>query len=101
MTSVSSVVRAFRNVERTFNTEGTESHRETPERFFASLRWYENKRASKGTIRARSTDPEGGTPMIHVGADLHERFCYMTALDATGRAVKAGPVANRPLQLRR
>lgn len=39
--------------------------------------------------------------MIHVGADLHERFCYMTALDATGRAVKAGPVANRPLELRR
>lgn len=37
--------------------------------------------------------------MIHVGADLHERFCYMTALDATGRSVKAGPVANRPLEL--
>jgi transposase len=39
--------------------------------------------------------------MIHVGADLHERFCYMTALDAMGRAIKAGPVANRPLELRR
>lgn len=39
--------------------------------------------------------------MIHVGADLHERFCYMTALDATGRAIKAGPVANRPVELRR
>lgn len=39
--------------------------------------------------------------MIHVGADLHERFCYMTAVDATGGSVKAGPVANRPLELRR
>jgi len=39
--------------------------------------------------------------MIHVGADLHERFCYMTALDATGRAVKSGPVPNRPPELRR
>lgn len=39
--------------------------------------------------------------MIHVGADLHERFCYMTALDAMGRAVKAGPVANRAVELRR
>lgn len=39
--------------------------------------------------------------MIHVGADLHERFCYMTAMDATGRQVKAGAVVNRTLELRR
>jgi hypothetical protein len=39
--------------------------------------------------------------MIHVGADLHERFCYMTALDATGRKLKAGAVVNRALELRR
>lgn len=37
--------------------------------------------------------------MIHVGADLHLRFCYMTALDATGRSLKAGPVPNRPVEL--
>jgi transposase len=38
--------------------------------------------------------------MIHVGADLHERFCYMTAVDATGRSIKAGPVNNRCEELR-
>jgi len=38
--------------------------------------------------------------MTHVGVDLHERFCYMTALDATGRKLKAGAVNNRPAELR-
>jgi len=38
--------------------------------------------------------------MIHVGVDLHERFCYMTALDSTGRSLKAGSVANEPGALR-
>lgn len=37
--------------------------------------------------------------MIHVGADLHHEFCYMTALDATGRCLKAGPVTNNPKAL--
>ena len=39
--------------------------------------------------------------MIHVGVDLHQAFCYMTALDSTGRSLKAGPVANEPAALRR
>src|SRR5689334_7759213 len=39
--------------------------------------------------------------MTHVGVDLHERFCYMTALDATGRSLKAGTVANQATELRR
>jgi len=39
--------------------------------------------------------------MIHVGADLHWRFCYLTALDATGRSVKSGAVANQPGELRK
>lgn len=39
--------------------------------------------------------------MIHVGVDLHQAFCYMTALDSTGRALKAGPVANEGRALRR
>jgi transposase len=39
--------------------------------------------------------------MIHVGVDLHQAFCYMTALDSTGRSLKAGPVENRPAALRR
>lgn len=39
--------------------------------------------------------------MIHVGADLHLRFCYMTALDATGRSLKSGAVANRPAELQK
>jgi transposase len=38
--------------------------------------------------------------MIHVGVDLHQRFCYMTALDATGRCLKSGAVANQPEPLR-
>jgi transposase len=38
--------------------------------------------------------------MIHIGVDLHQRFCYMTALDATGRCLKAGPVPNQPEPLR-
>jgi len=32
--------------------------------------------------------------------DLHQRFCYMTALDATGRCLKSGAVPNQPEPLR-
>ena len=39
--------------------------------------------------------------MIHVGVDLHQRFCYMTALEARGRIVQAGPVTNEKRALRR
>jgi len=39
--------------------------------------------------------------MIHVGVDLHQRFCYMTVLDARGRQLSAGPVNNEKLALRR
>src|ERR1019366_6231375 len=39
--------------------------------------------------------------MIHVGVDLHQRFCYMTALEARGKIVQAGPVTNEKLALRR
>src|SRR5689334_10267239 len=38
--------------------------------------------------------------MIHVGVDLHQRFCYMTALDARGRLIRAGQVANEEAALR-
>lgn len=38
--------------------------------------------------------------MIHVGVDLHQRFCYMTALDARGRLVTAGQVPNEEAALR-
>lgn len=38
--------------------------------------------------------------MIHVGVDLHQRFCYMTALEARGKIVQSGPVANEKLALR-
>src|SRR5579863_10528841 len=38
--------------------------------------------------------------MIHVGVDLHQRFCYMTALEARGKIVQAGPVSNEKLALR-
>src|ERR1700758_5170173 len=39
--------------------------------------------------------------MIHVGVDLHQRFCYMTALEARGKMVQAGPVANEKAALRK
>src|SRR5713101_2807608 len=32
--------------------------------------------------------------MIYIGVDLHLRFCYMTALDASGALLRRGPVAN-------
>lgn len=38
--------------------------------------------------------------MIHVGVDLHQRFCYMTALDARGQLITAGQVANEEAALR-
>ena len=39
--------------------------------------------------------------MIHVGVDLHQRFCYMTALEARGKIMQAGPVSNEKLALRK
>jgi transposase len=39
--------------------------------------------------------------MIHVGVDLHQRFCYMTALEARGKMIQAGPVSNEKLALRK
>src|ERR1700728_2593806 len=39
--------------------------------------------------------------MIHVGVDLHQRFCYMTALSARGKIVQAGAVDNQAAALRR
>lgn len=39
--------------------------------------------------------------MIHIGVDLHQRFCYMTVLEARGKILQAGPVTNEKLALRR
>jgi transposase len=39
--------------------------------------------------------------MIHVGVDLHQRFCYMTALEARGKMLQAGPVRNEKAALRK
>jgi len=39
--------------------------------------------------------------MIHVGVDLHQRFCYMTVLEARGKMIQAGPVTNEKLALRK
>ena len=39
--------------------------------------------------------------MIHVGVDLHQRFCYMTALEARGKMLQAGPVSNERQALRK
>ena len=39
--------------------------------------------------------------MIHVGVDLHQRFCYITVMEARGKIVQAGPVTNEKLALRK
>lgn len=39
--------------------------------------------------------------MIHVGVDLHQRFCYMTAMEARGKIVQAGAVTNEKQALRK
>ena len=39
--------------------------------------------------------------MIHVGVDLHQRFCYMTVLEARGKIIQSGPVTNEKLALRK
>jgi len=39
--------------------------------------------------------------MIHVGVDLHQRFCYMTVLEARGKIVHSGPVTNEKAALRK
>jgi len=38
--------------------------------------------------------------MIYIGVDLHLRFCYMTALDASGTLLQHGRVGNDPDSLR-
>jgi len=38
--------------------------------------------------------------MIYIGVDLHKRFCYMTAMDATGKVVDQRQVANEATSLR-
>jgi len=39
--------------------------------------------------------------MIHVGVDIHQRFCYIPALEARGKTIRPGPVNNEQLALRR
>jgi len=39
--------------------------------------------------------------MIHVGVDLHQRFCYMTVLEARGKIVQSGAVTNEKVALRK
>src|ERR1700756_1963934 len=39
--------------------------------------------------------------MIHVGVDLHQRFCYMTVLSERGKIVQSGALSNEPRALRR
>jgi transposase len=38
--------------------------------------------------------------MIYIGVDLHRRFCYMTAMDATGQILNQQTVANDAASLR-
>jgi len=36
----------------------------------------------------------------HIGVDLHQRFCYLTAVDASGKTFKQGQVVNEEVALR-
>ena len=36
----------------------------------------------------------------HVGVDLHQRFCYLTAVDASGKTYRQGQVVNQGAALR-
>jgi transposase len=36
----------------------------------------------------------------HIGVDLHQRFCYLTAVDASGQTLKQGQVVNEATALR-
>jgi len=36
---------------------------------------------------------------VHIGVDLHQRFCYLTAVDARGKLLRQGQVANQPAAL--
>lgn len=35
----------------------------------------------------------------HIGVDLHQRFCYLTAVDASGKKLRQSQVANEPAAL--
>ena len=37
--------------------------------------------------------------MIYIGVDLHRRFCYMTAMDATGQILDQRQVPNETASL--
>lgn len=37
--------------------------------------------------------------MIHIGVDLHQRFCYMTAMETSGKIRQQGRVANEAASL--
>jgi len=37
---------------------------------------------------------------IHIGVDLHQRFCYMTAVNASGKKLRQAQVANEGSALR-
>ncbi len=36
----------------------------------------------------------------HIGVDLHQRFCYLTAVDASGKRLKQSEVVNDGAALR-
>ena len=38
--------------------------------------------------------------VTHVGVDLHQRFCYLTAVDASGKRLKQAQVVNQEVALR-
>src|ERR1039458_9085149 len=66
-----------------------------------SLRWDE-KAAYLPNTSSRHRDCLGGRYAMktHVGVYLHQRFCYLTAVNASGKMCKQGQVANEGEALR-
>src|ERR1035441_6531210 len=66
-----------------------------------SLRWDEKEAYLPNTC-SRHRDCLGGRYAMktHVGVDLHQRFCYLTAVDASGKTRKQGQVVNEGEALR-
>src|ERR1035441_7604364 len=64
----------------------------------ASLRW--DERGGTFLVRALGTDIASGgryAMKTHVGVDLHQRFCYVTAVSASGKRLKHGQCPTRVL----
>ena len=65
-----------------------------------ALRWDEKAAYLPGTCSEHRYSIRGRYAMkVHAGVDLHQRFCYLTAVDARGKLLRQGQVANQAVAL--